>query len=471
MTLFTLLTWLGADKSLYPHIIPVGKEKTWSFPLLGWENWGSSRRGMVLTFPRPLPTSTRGGNQDFWHPSPSPLVQWEGRIKLLLLPAETHTDPDTARPHLLRAAGEGTVMVDRRGGEERRGALTFPPPPSPCVPTSRCQGNPRPQGRGPPTPRIRRVPSNTPEPASGISPATLPRPWPPPPRPGQDAQAAQPRPLAPNPRHAAWYGSARACPLCHHRRTSSSTSGFARWEEGGVGPGAERPPGAGQRLDITAPTLPRPSTCARRLPGAPGLCLWDWGAPSWRMVQDGGLEQGRREWKGEENESPQNGRGTVERGGGCEEPRTGRRNILSASRILAGHTALPRWFPWQPSGVWWLCLSEGALRERPLHSATSFSGYGSSGHALHCKLSDLPQIYNAQCCHPPLLQTRQTSIVLYFDTEMSLCPFSTHSIRPPLPPYGDYIRAFSQWTGKQTFRKFQGMTPAAQAERVDVKDK
>lgn len=46
----------------------------------------------------PLPTSTRSGSQDFWHPSPSPLVQWEGRIKLLLLPAEPHTDQTPPGP-------------------------------------------------------------------------------------------------------------------------------------------------------------------------------------------------------------------------------------------------------------------------------------------------------------------------------------------------------------------------------------
>lgn len=56
------------------------------------------------------------------------------------------------------------------------------------------------------------------------------------------------------------------------------------------------------------------------------------------MAQDGDLEWRRKESEKEENdESPQSGRGTEERGGGCQEQRTGRRNILSASRILADH--------------------------------------------------------------------------------------------------------------------------------------
>lgn len=146
--------------------------------------------------PLPLRASTKDRSQISDIPVPCPLVQWEGRIKLLLLPADTHTDSDTARPHLLGAAGGGMVMVDMGGGGERKGALVAPPQ-SPTVSTS--QSNPRPQGRGPRNPHRQRVPSSTPEPASGTSPATLPRPWPLPPRLGQAAQAAQPRPPSPNP--------------------------------------------------------------------------------------------------------------------------------------------------------------------------------------------------------------------------------------------------------------------------------
>lgn len=94
--------------------------------------------------------------------------------------------------------------------------------------------------------------------------------------------------------------------------------------------------GGGAASGRPRPTLQRLSTCVRRLAGAPGLCLYDQGAPSCRMAQDGDLEWRRKESKKEENDgSPQNGRRTEERGGGCQEQRTGRRNILSASRILA----------------------------------------------------------------------------------------------------------------------------------------
>lgn len=70
------------------------------------------------------------------------------------------------------------------------------------------------------------------------------------------------------------------------------------------------------------------------------------------------------------------------------------------------------------------------------------SGYGSTGHGLHCKLS--PNFITRATV--TLFCSRQT-FVLYFDVEMSLCPFSTHSTRPALPPYWHCIGAFSQRIG------------------------
>lgn len=72
------------------------------------------------------------------------LVQREGRLKLQLLSAETHTDPDTARPYLHGAAGGGIVMVEAGGGEERR---------SPQHPPHHPKSLPRPaEASGPETP-------------------------------------------------------------------------------------------------------------------------------------------------------------------------------------------------------------------------------------------------------------------------------------------------------------------------------
>lgn len=161
-------------------------------------------------------------------------------------------------------------------------------------------------------------------------------------------------PPAPNPRHAPRLGSASACPLGHRRRASSSTSGFARWEEGGVGPGAGRLPGAGQRLVATAPpsrAWARP--CAASLErqgsasGTRGAILTH--GPRWRpRMGKERIKKGREWWEPPEWAGGREGRGTEERGGGCKEQRTGRRNILSASRILADLLSpSPCWFPWQ----------------------------------------------------------------------------------------------------------------------------
>lgn len=98
-------------------------------------------------------------------------------------------------------------------------------------------------------------------------------------------QARPPRRLslspAPKPRHAPGNGSGSLCLLGHRRRrrASSSTSGFAGWEEGGVGPGAERLQRAGRRL-ASLPHPSHPNTCVRSVTGMPGLYLWDHGAPS-----------------------------------------------------------------------------------------------------------------------------------------------------------------------------------------------
>lgn len=225
----------------------------------------------------------------------------------------------------------------------------------PTVPTS--QGNPRPQGRGPRNPHRQRVPSSTPEPASGTSPATLPRPWPPPPRPGQAAQAAQPRPPPPTPDKL--QGTAPPAPgrfataVAPPPPLPGSPSGRkAEWDQGG------EITGGGADVLTSAPHPRPPSTSVRSLSGAPGLFLRDQGAPSY-VVQDGDLGRKRRESQGEDNdESPQNGRGTRERSGGCEERRPGRSNSLSVPRILADPPSPPRWFPGQPSGPRWLHLSE-----------------------------------------------------------------------------------------------------------------
>lgn len=126
-------------------------------------------------------------------------------------------------------------------------------------------------------------------------------------RPGCPGRSAPPP--APNPRQAPGYSSASAWPLRRHRRrASSSTSGFAQWEEGGVGPGRRNYRGRGDVL-TSAPHPRPPSTCVRSLTGGPGLFLWDQGAPSC-MVQDGDLGRRRKESEGEDNdESPQMGGG------------------------------------------------------------------------------------------------------------------------------------------------------------------
>lgn len=126
-------------------------------------------------------------------------------------------------------------------------------------------------------------------------------------------------PPAPNPRHAAGCGSTSSCRSATAAAPPPPLPGSPgeRKEEWGQGWSDHR-----GRGDVWhhRPTLPRPSTYARRIAGPPGLCLWlEQGAPSWRMAQDGDPEQGRRALKGEENDkSPQNGRGTTERGGGAK---------------------------------------------------------------------------------------------------------------------------------------------------------
>lgn len=224
-------------------------------------------------------------------------------------------------------------MVDREArGEE--GQASVSPLPFPSVPTSSCQGNPRPQGRGPPTPRPRWIPSSTPEPASGTSPATLRRPWPPPPRPGLAAQAAQPRPPPPTQTRSP-VGLRQRLPvrpppprlLLHFRvrRVGGRRMGTRGGATTGGGAASGRP----------RPTLQRLSTCVRRLAGAPGLCLYDQGAPSCRMAQDGDLE-----WR--KNQKRKRMTGAHRMGGGprreavvAKSKGPEEETFLSASRILA----------------------------------------------------------------------------------------------------------------------------------------
>lgn len=87
----------GRQINLLSSYHPLGKEKAWSFPSPGWEN--EEAAGKRWSSPSlPLLTSTRGGSQISDIPLQALLVQWEGRIKLLLLPAETHTDQTTPGP-------------------------------------------------------------------------------------------------------------------------------------------------------------------------------------------------------------------------------------------------------------------------------------------------------------------------------------------------------------------------------------
>lgn len=182
----------------------------------------------------------------------------------------------------------------RHGGSRRRGEEE--PSASPTVPNL-SRGEPRPQGQGPLTPHPRWVPSSTPEPASGTSPATLRRPWPPPPRPGRAARAAEPRPPPPTPHSLlGWALPASAAPpprLLLHFRVS-------RREEGGADPGAGRPRG---RDDVLT-SLPRPPVLeftrvrpGRRAWSVPVLGLWP-ETPSWARRQDGDPARGEPDSRG-----------------------------------------------------------------------------------------------------------------------------------------------------------------------------
>lgn len=73
--------------------------------------------------------------------------------------------------------------------------------------------------------------------------------------------------------------------------------------------------------------------------------------------------------------------------------------------------------------VWHLTVTQTVRGEKGLRIPLPLAGYGRAGHALRCKLSGLPQIYDTWLLPPPLLHTRQTFIVLYFDTEI-LCVVS-----------------------------------------------
>lgn len=132
-------------------------------------------------------------------------------------------------------------------------------------------------------------------------------------------------------------------------------------------------------------------------------------------------------------------RGAVVKNRGPEEE-----TFLSASRILVEHTVLPHWFLWQPSVVWWLHLAGRCSERKTSVFHYLLSGYGSTGHGLHCKLS--PTFITRAAV--TLLSPRQTSLS-YILTLRCLC---IHSLpippaQAPVLPYWHCIRAFSQRIG------------------------
>lgn len=327
------------------------------------------------------------------------LVQREGRLKLQLPSAETHTDPDTARPYLHGAAGGGIVMVEARGGEERR-SPQHPPPSQIAAMANRGR-----RARDPCLPThdgyLRVLLSQLLVlPLQLCGGHGLPRPvqaWPP----GLLSPAPRPQPHT-----CSWAGLSQLLRL--RRRASSSTSGFpgGRKAERSQGRGDHR--GRGDVLTSPPHPLvlqfthvrPRRYACA-----VPLLGLWP-GTPSWKSYQDGDRLLGQPESSGRRMSAYGMDRTPRRETGGAR--RTGRRNILRASRILA------TWFPWQPPGVSWLSFKRSLEACFP---AVSF---------IICLL----HIYNV--CPSPLLP--------FSDQKTFVVGLKCHM---PTPDPYSYIRTFS----------------------------
>lgn len=274
-----------ADKSLYPHIIPVGKEKAWSFPSPGWEIEEAAGKRWSSPFPAP-PDQHQKRKPGFLTSLSKPASSMRRKNQTPAPSRRTAHRPDTARPHLLGTAGGSAVMVDTEGGD-RRGALACP---LRLLPLSGQVAAKATRGRRTGDPLLPAYDGYLRVLLSQLLVLPLqlcrghglPRP----------VQARLPRPLSPTPRPQpqtrcrVWIH--QLLPLCHRRRASSSTSGFAGWEEGGVGPGVERPPGAGRRL-TSPPHPPAPEhvraqdrwpSWALPLAGAGGAILTH--GPRWR---------------------------------------------------------------------------------------------------------------------------------------------------------------------------------------------
>lgn len=291
-------------------------------PSLGWANCESREQRVVPHSSLPLRLAPKAESWMSVIPFLSLLIQREGRVKLQLLSAETHTDPDTARPYLHGAAGGGIVMVEARGGEERR--IPQHPPPSQIAAIAslglRARDPYLPTHDGYLRVLLRQLLVLPLQLCGGHG---LPRPvqaWPP----GLLSPAPHPQPHT-----CSWAGLSQLLQL--RRRASSSTSGFPGGRK------AERTQGRGDRrgrgdvlTSLPHPLVlrfthvrPRGPACAVRLLG-----LWP-GTTSWKKRQDGDPFR---------VEPDSNGRRMSAYGmDGTPRRETGdsRRSILRTSRILA----------------------------------------------------------------------------------------------------------------------------------------
>lgn len=157
----------------------------------------------------------------------------------------------------------------------------------------------------------------------------------------------------------------------------------------------------------------------------PGLCLCSACGP--RRHLGPGVKMATRLGASQTQEERiwglRNARSNTEGDRECEERRTGRRSVLRATRILV---ALSR-------GSHSNCLASAGciFEEEPgsLYSAVSHSLSGFTRLALHCKLSNLPPIYNA--CPSPLPGSENRHCLGCFDIE--ICVHSPLTCHVPTP--------------------------------------